>query len=57
MKVDNFDGYETDASVNCDSVGGSLRTSKSGKVYKETLGKYTTGPISNGAVADLDACF
>jgi len=39
MKVDNTAGYDVDASVNCDSVGGSLRTSKSGKVYRLTVGK------------------
>jgi len=39
MKVDNTTGYAVDASVNCDSVDGTLRTSKSGKVYRLTQGK------------------
>jgi len=43
MKVDNTAGYATDASVNCDSVGGSLRTSKDGTVYRLTVSKDISG--------------
>jgi len=43
MKVDNIDGYAVDAIVNCDSVDGTLRTSKSGKVYRKLANKYIGG--------------
>jgi len=57
MKVDNIAGYAVDASVNCDSVDGTLRTSKSGKVYKETVGKYKSGSdISNKISAGIEDC-
>jgi len=57
MKVDNTAGYAVEASVNCDSVGGSLRTSKSGKVYKETVGKYKSGSnISDKISAGIEDC-
>jgi len=64
MKVDNTAGYAVDASVNCDSVGGSLRTSKDGKVYRKLAEKYMHGPdaaigashATEHAVTDLAGC-
>jgi hypothetical protein len=34
MKVDNPEGYAIKAKVLCDSVGGALRESLSGRVYR-----------------------
>jgi len=49
MKVDKTAGYAVDASVNCDSEGGSLRTSKDGKVYRLTVSKNIVGSdLSDG---------
>jgi len=57
MEVDVAAGYEKDAIVNCDSYGGVLVTSASGKVYKKTVDKGLAGSlISYKTAVDIEDC-
>jgi len=57
MKVDNYDGYEVDATVNCDSVGGVLRASKSGRVYRQSVDQNLPGhDLTHNKNTDSEEC-
>jgi len=57
MRFHNADGYEEDATVNCDSYGGVLVTSASGKVYKKSVDKGMSGSkISSKTAVDTEDC-
>jgi len=57
MKVNTANVYDLDATVNCDSYGGVLLTSTSGKVYKKTVNKGLGGSkISSKTAVDGKDC-
>jgi len=57
MTVNTAAGYEKDATVNCDSYGGNLVKSASGKVYKKSVDKGINGSkISSKTAVDTEDC-